>query len=115
MPCSTPHDFPDIACSSALGSLPAPFNSRSITNFGIAFSLVVAAIMRRNAQAVLSPMSGAGDRGKGRRRDNCPGSAHGGRRPAQAGVAREHNGLVAMLDADLVQDARDVIAHRLFG
>src|SRR5215831_7213939 len=36
--CRTPQAFCEIACSSCFGHLPAPANSRSITNFGIIVS-----------------------------------------------------------------------------
>src|SRR5262249_61939117 len=33
--------------------------------------------------------------------------------PAEAGLAGQHDGLIAVLDADLVEDPGDVVAHRL--
>src|SRR5687768_5792042 len=65
----------------------------------------MAAVSPRGALARLRPRSR--DCGK-----NCPGLAG---LLSQAAVAREHDRLGAALDLDLVEDMRDVVAHRLLG
>src|SRR5581483_9685674 len=49
-------------------------------------------------------------------RDGCPGSASAERAvEAEPGLACAHDRLVTVFDADLVENARDVVAHRLLG
>src|SRR5688572_7074995 len=104
MLCSTPQDFCEMACSSSFGSLPAPGNVLSITNLGIASSFV-----KEEHGEGARPCIEANAPAAGPRLGVEPGQM------SQAGVAREHDGLVAVLRADLVEHARHVVAHRLLG
>src|SRR4029079_577873 len=117
---STPHDFCEIACSSCRGSLPAPVSSRSITNFGMDFPPVSAthdALHDRTLEAPPHRVLRQGPQEspifRVKKRDSCPGSM--AVVLADARFARPYDRLVAVLDADLVEDAGDVVAHGLFG
>src|SRR5882724_1424837 len=125
MPCRTPHDFCEMACNSGRGSFPAPTMSRSITNLGIALSsgLAVRACTTHDLCKVEVCASGCleakalASRLRARNvRDRCPVSTRA-RQPAvhpEARVAGPNDRLVTMLNADLVENPRDVIANRFF-
>src|SRR5262245_47254393 len=55
MPCSTPHDFCEMACNSCGGSLPAPTSSRSMTNLGMTFPPARACTMHGLREEVRTP------------------------------------------------------------
>src|SRR5262245_49300436 len=123
MLCSTLHDFCEIACSSCRASFPAPMIFRSMTNLGIALSLGLvwgmrdagpAARLRRAKPLVLRQMPRRAGGAAPRVRDKCPVSipdeAFG---PPETGLAGQHDGLIAVLDTNLVEHPRDVVAHRL--
>src|SRR5579863_389787 len=123
MPCKTPHDFCEIACSSGCGSFPAPAISRSITNLGIALSS--SSDMHRAWPAqkakvaniyVLRRMSRHCNLQRRTIRDQCPGLTSAGQ-PAvhpEACITREHNSLVTVSYTDLVEYVRDVVANGFF-
>src|SRR4249920_2751368 len=114
MLCNTLHDFCEIACSSCRGSFPTPTISRSITNFGIVFSLDSAVGHAKRGPCEHSEASDGTCieanaptrvRYARRSRDKSPGLA-GTDKPAgapEARVAGPDNGLIAVLHADLVE------------
>jgi len=100
--------------------LPAPVSSRSITNLGIllssgwarAHAALSRSRMRCRDAPVVRRKPSPGDFARGRDRDSCPG-LNGQPPRAKPGVAGAYDRLVAMLDLNLVEDPRDVIADRL--
>src|SRR5262245_36360696 len=124
MLCKTLHDLCEIACSSCRGSFPAPTISRSITNFGIAFSSVwcgacrctpcreteadAAVCIEANAPMQRSEIRGAPG-------TNVPGSAWLDEPAglAETRLAGKHDGLITVLDAKLVEHPGNVVANGL--
>src|ERR1700692_3454743 len=126
MPCSTLHDFCEMACSSLFGMFPAPTISRSITNLGMIFFLWPWLSCIRYARSmrslslpksdVLRPKPRRDEWQAGNARDKCPASTRADApfRGPEACFAGPHNGLVPMFNANLIEDPCDVVANRLY-
>src|SRR5262245_25817205 len=121
MLCNTLYDFCEIACSSCRGSFLAPTIGRSMTNLGIALFLrsgmrdaCPAAKLRQAKPLVLRRMPRDAGRAAALIRDKCPASAllDEADGPAETDLAGKHDGLITVLDAELVEHPGDVVANR---